>query len=195
MENPYQSPPPTPDFSDRASLPMQPGARERGLVGHVRIVGILMIVQGVLSLLMGLMLVAMAIFMGVMFSVDPPPGPPNGPPPETMAIIMGCTYGVMGLCGLVPGIMHIYSGLRVYQFKSRPFALITLFSGLASTLTCYCSLTAIGLVIYGLIVMFDRSVQEAFALVEKGYSPDQVDLMFNPYANQQFPVQPPKPQS
>ena len=53
MENPYQTPAPTDDHSHADD---KVGARPtglRGLVGHVRVVAVLMIVQGVLELLWG----------------------------------------------------------------------------------------------------------------------------------------------
>jgi hypothetical protein len=196
MENPYQSPSPTPDFSDRAAptSAVVPGQRTRGLVGHVRVVSILMIVQGILSLLMGLMLGAMAIFMGAVFTFDPPPGANNGdgPSPMVFGMIMGGTYLGMGLAGIIPGIMQIYSGFKTYQFQKRTLAIVSVCSGMATVLTCYCSVTAIALMIYGLIVLLDQSVREAFELAKQGHSADQIDLMFNPLYAGQLPL-PPKP--
>jgi hypothetical protein len=187
VENPYQAPQPTKDFTDAGApaVAMQPGMRVRGLVGHVRVLAILIIVQGVLSLLMGLMLVTMAIFMGAMFTFEPPPEAKDGPSGLFLGMIMGGTYLTMGLCGAIPGALQIYAGLKLYQFKSRSLGIIALSSGLATILTCYCAPTSIALFVYGLIVLLNDSVREAFELAKQGHSPDQIDLMFNPLFIQQ----------
>jgi hypothetical protein len=181
MENPYEPPQPRPDFSDRPAPAgkIAPGQRVRGLVGHVRVLGILMIVHGSLAALFGLTCVGLGVFMGIMLTIDPnfAPQDENDPPP----LVMGAMVTIFGLCALVPGIMQIWAGIRVLRFQGRIFAIVSLFSGFATAMTCYCSITAIGLVVYGLIVMFDTSVKEAFELVEKGHKPDEVDRMFNPW--------------
>jgi len=55
-------------------------------------------------------------------------------------------------------------------------------SGGASVLTCNCSITAIALLIDGLIVLMDNSVKQAFELARQGYLPEQIDALFNPWA-------------
>jgi hypothetical protein len=101
-------------------------------------------------------------------------------------------YGGMGLCGIIPGSMQAYSGWKLYKFQSRTLAIVSLSAGLATMLTCYCAPTSIGLMIYGLIVLMNDSVRQAFDLAKQGNSPDQIDAFFNPWVYQQQ-YQPPPP--
>jgi hypothetical protein len=190
MENPYQSPTPN-RFSDAAAPTayQPPGSHvARGMVGHVRVLGILMIVQGVLDLLMGLMLVAMGIGLPFLMSMD---GNARNPPPAEMPWIFGLVYGGMGLCGVIPGILHVWAGWRVFHFQQRTFGIVSISAGALSLGTCYCGFTAIGLLVYGLIVLLDASVKQAFDLAQQGYTPDQIDATFNPWLAAQGVMQPP----
>lgn len=179
MENPYASPSPSP-FSDAAGQPpgVPPGGRVRGLVGHVRVLGILMIVQGILDLLMGLLLGAMAGVFPLVSTMNPDAEPP---PPGMLPFMIGI-YGTMGLAGIVPGVLNIWAGVRVMKFRQRTFGIAAVSIGASAILTCYCGFTAIGLLVYGLIVLLDASVKQAFELGDQGYKPDQIDAMFNPWA-------------
>jgi hypothetical protein len=126
-------------------------------------------------------------------SFDPPQGNGNGnePSPMMMGMILGGTYGTMGFCGIVPGILQIFAGIKVFKFQSRTLGIVSLFSGLATMLTCYCAPTSVALLIYGLIVLLNNSVSQAFELAKQGHSPDHIDLMFNPlYAQQQQQLKP-----
>ena len=184
MDNPYASPNPTNLFGDLSPKGAPGGARERGLVGHVRVLGILMLVHGVLALMCGLMFVAMAVFFPMLFaSIEPPPNARAGePPPEVIGWIMGGVYGGIGLITSIAGGLQIYTGYQTYLFRKRQLGIVSLILGAGASLSCYCSITAIGLLIYGLIVLLNASVKEAFELGAQGYAPDQIDAMFNPYA-------------
>jgi hypothetical protein len=190
MENPYQSPTPN-RFSDAAApTAYQPQSPHvvRGMVGHVRVLGILMIVQGVLDLLMGLMLVAMGIGLPFLIAMDQNAA---NPPPPNMPLFMGALYGGMGLFGLIPGVLNVWAGLRVFRFQQRTFGIVSISAGALSMVTCYCGFTAIGLLVYGLIVLLDASVKQAFELAQQGYTPDQIDATFNPWLAAQGVMQPP----
>lgn len=195
MENPYaapQSPESPSPFSDApAAMPQSAGPRPRGMVGHVRVLGILMIVQGVLSLMMGLFFIVMAVVMTTIVSMDPPQRA-NGDAPDQFIWVIGAVYGGMGLAGFVPGIFHIVGGWKGMRFRSRTTVIVALCLGALSSLTFYCAPTSLALLVYGLIVMLDGSVKEAFAYGEQGYAADQIDVMFNPWAYQYQP--PPQPQ-
>lgn len=185
MENPYASPTPTNLFGDLhpKSPPPPGGARERGLVGHVRILGILLMVHGVFALLCGLMFAGMAILFPMIFVMDPPPrGAPNAPPPEAIGWFIGAIYGGIGFVTLLAGGLQIYAGYKTYLFRQRKLGILSVILGAGASLSCYCSITAIGLLIYGLIVYLDNSVKQAFELGDQGYAPDQIDALFNPYS-------------
>lgn len=184
MENPYASPPPAFDTYGQAAP--DGTYRQRGLIGHVRVLGILMMIQGVLGLLMGVALIGLGVFVGVMFvNEGGGPGFPrnqNQPPPEVFGWILGVVYGGMGLLMMIVGGVTGYSGWRTFQFRSRTLAIVSLCTGLLSVFTCYCAPTGIALMIYGLIVMLNPSVRDGFALGEQGLTADQIDAAFNPYA-------------
>ena len=139
---------------------------------HVRVVAIMMIVQGALELLAGIGLVVMAVAMPQMMMADGMRGmqaPPQGPPPEQFFWIITLMYGGMGLAGLIAGILHLVAGLRNYRFRGRTFGIVAAGGGLMAVATCYCLPTAIGVAVYGLVVLLNTEVSEAFALGEAGY--------------------------
>lgn len=179
MENPYASPSPSP-FSDAANAPqgLPPGHRPRGLVGHVRVLGILMIVQGILDIIMG-------VFLGVMAGVFPfmaTLNPNQPPPPPGMIPTMIAIYGGMAAVGLICGVLNCWAGVQMTRFRQRTLGIAAVSVGAAAIMTCYCGFTAIALLIYGLIVLLDSSVKQAFEFGVQGYKPDQIDAMFNPWA-------------
>ena len=159
--NPFQ------DFSmpaDFAASPFMPAPFSqhslppRGLVGHVGVIAALMIGQGVLMLLFG----GMMLIGFLVFKFNPNIAPPNRqgePDLQIMSIIMGG----MAFVALTLAILFIVTGILNFQFRARTLGITTLFLGLASMLTVYCTVTAIPLVIYGLIVYFNESVALAFA--------------------------------
>jgi len=187
MSNPYE-PPLEASFSANTDQPLPP-PQEPGLVSHVRIVAILMIVQGVLDILMGLFLGGMGTFMGT-FMREAMQNDPNlqqqpGPSPEVMAGVMTGFYVGFGVLLLVVGVLQAYAGLRNYNFKSRTLGIVALISGVVTIFTCYCAPTSIALCIYGLIVYFNNSVASAFQLASQGHSSDAVLHTFSRFRYEQ----------
>ena len=76
----------------------------------------------------------------------------------------------MLLCGIINSI----SGFKVMSFRGRVFAIVALFSNILVLFTCWCAPTAIGMMIYGLIVLFNSDVAYAFDMVSRGASPEDV---------------------
>ena len=174
MDNPYQSPEEscTPGWGS----PTDPHRRPRGLVGHVRVVAILMLVQGGLEAFTAVMLAVMAVAIpSAMLQQEVRAPQPNQPPEELIFWIMTVTYGVMATASLVVAILHITAGVRNCRFRGKVLGIVALAGGaLASLLTCYCIPTAIALGIYGLIVYLNRSVSEAFRMGEAGCSSSEI---------------------
>jgi hypothetical protein len=173
--NPYESP--KTDFTEAgdAIASNAPRQFEPGLVSHVRIVAILMIVQGVLELLIGGFYIVMGIIVATVMRdqfasefVVPADTDAAVPPPEVFIWITCGTYVVMGLTNLIVGSLHGYAGYRNYSFKSRTLGVIALAGGMATLLGCYCLPTALALAVYGLIVYLNASVAEAFRMGEQG---------------------------
>jgi len=142
------------------------------VVGQVKIVGILMIIHGILVLLVGGGLAAFAVYM--VTSMPAPPG--GGPEPY---IVFGL-YLALGLMFLVCGILNAVAGVRVMAFRNRVLGLVALFSNVLVLMSCYCAITAIGMMIYGLIVLFNSEVARAFEMVSRGATPDEAIRRYTP---------------
>ena len=159
MTNPYESP--SDVRHEMSASPGQPVAT--GLVGHVKVVAILMIVQAVLEILMGLLLIALGVFMNVIFEaqqmqVRQAPAPP--------VWIFTLIYGGLGILVLVSGILLLMAAIKNLKYRGRTLGIVALGCAAISLFTCYCAPTAIGLMIYGLIVYLNQDVARAFAAAE-----------------------------
>jgi hypothetical protein len=108
--NPYQ----TPDFKD---LPpgygygyAPPGGLSAAILTQQRVISILMIVQGTLSLLTGIFLGVVAAIFPAMVAADMKrQGGPQFAEMQTMLLV---TYGAMAACGIVPGLIQIFAGIQ-----------------------------------------------------------------------------------
>lgn len=109
-----------------------------------------------------------------MIMAMPPPGGRGGPEPW----IMGGIYGGGGLLIAACGVLNSVAGVRAMGFKNRVLALVALFSNVIVLMTCYCTVTAIPMMIYGLIVLFQPDVTRAFAMVAAGATPEEAIRRF-----------------
>ena len=100
------------------------------------------------------------------------------PMPAGFELIMLAMYGSMGLISLVIGVLGIWAGIRMLKFRGRTLGIVALSSGLLSIAGCYCLPTAIGLFIYGLIVLLNEPVKRAFAMGEQGTSAADIQNQF-----------------
>ncbi len=196
MSNPYETPMDIePSQGKNAEIPP---AQQPGMVGQIRIVSILMMVQGSLDLLAGFGLIAMGVFTGVLmkdtFAQNPQLQQGDGPSPEVMANIMLFGYGGIGVVVLIIALLNLYAGYRNWQYKSRTLGIVALFTGLGTIFTCYCAPTSLALCIYGMIVYLNSSSTLAFRMGEDGFSGDQIAITFSPLRQQQQ-FQPPNEQA
>lgn len=178
MENPYE-------VSQSADNPFAGDATGGGIsstgpgmVNHVRVVAILMMVQGTLALLTGGYYLVIGLVMPSMMEAaleaDPNMQGPNGPSPEQFTQIMTITIICMGVPALIGGLLQIIAGILSYQFKGRGLTLASLMIGCLACSTMYCAPTAVAMTIYGLVVHFNQQVREAFAMRAKGSTTDQI---------------------
>ena len=181
MDNPYSSPPgsgsPYGDFQQPMQFQPNPG-----YVNHVRVLGILMVIQGIAAALMGLFFVAYAAFLPFLMT-QMAQNDPNfrGEKGEAIAKTMPIMAAVMGgfaAVGLIPGILQIIAGVKTYRFRGRKFAIAGLVVGLIPSLTCYCGPTAVALTVYGFIVLMNPQVIQAFEMRLRGLEPDQILASF-----------------
>lgn len=178
MTNPYQSPSSenVPEHSPHEAM------HRRGYVRHVRPVAILMIIQGGMETLMSIFLVCLALFMGIALSDLQQSEPmPNGEElPAAMAgWLLGAIYGTMAVVLALASALHVWAGFRIYQFRSRGLGISALVAGLLSAASCYCLPTAVGLAIYGMIVLLNGPVVEAFQMRTDGQTPEGILLAFD----------------
>ena len=159
-----------------------PENQQRGLVGQVPVIGILMIVQGVLLTIVSLFIALYAVMMPRFFDEmqqdmaakggNAPPMPPEfGTWFMVAAVLFALAIGAMA-------VLTILSGVKVIKYRGRTFAIVMLCAGMLSISTCYCFPTALGLGIYGLIVLLNGPVKLAFDLSEQGYDPREVQKVF-----------------
>lgn len=174
-QNPYQSP----DFKDQPQSfgggYGMPGGISASILTQQRVVAILMIVQGVLSLVMGLVLAGVAAIIPTMIAADlKRQGAQGGPPAEMMQTFMLAFYGTMAACGILAGLLQIFAGFQNLWLKGYVMGLIGLGAGVLSMGTCYCLPTALGLLIYGLIIYCHETTRLAFQLASQGQTYDQI---------------------
>jgi len=137
------------------------------VVGQIKIVGILMMVNGAIIAIVGALYAAMGPMM--MAIAPPPPAAGGGPPPELFLII----YGVLGGVILISGAVNVVAGFRVMSMRNRVFGIVALFLNVVSLITCYCAPLAIAMMIYGLVVLFQPDVSQAFDAVARGATQEE----------------------
>ena len=103
---------------------------------------------------------------------------PVAPMPAGFEWMMLAVYGSMGLAFFVTGVLGIWAGIRMIKFRGRKLGFVALSVGLLSFFGCYCLPTAIGLFIYGLIVLLNPSVKRAFEMGEEGYTANEIQNHF-----------------
>ena len=137
-------------------------------VRQVRVVAILLLVEAGLELLAGLGCLA---FGGAVWLIDNFPGPSGELEDDKLAIqIMGGVYLGIGVMLLALSALHMFAGYRNLIYRGRTLGIVALASCVLLLPTCYCSVTSLGLMIYGLIIYLQPDVGRAFALVKEGQS-------------------------
>ena len=160
--------PPPPGGYQGGYPPLPP--RRSGYVPQVTVVSILMIVQGSLVTLVGLFLLIMG---PAMFSLNAS-NHRAGAEQERFISILGGFYILFG--GLLVGVggLNIAAGIKNLKYRSRTLGITALSLGALAMFSCYCAPTAIGLMIYGLIIYLNQDVSRAFEMGEQGASTDQI---------------------
>jgi hypothetical protein len=150
------------------------------MVSHVRTVAILNAVQGGLELCVSAFCLLVGTMSLVMRDVFVQQAMQQGnPDPESAPLLIAGIYLGMGIPLLLLGLLRLAASLRNYSFLNRTLGIVSLCAGLLSTFTGCCSLTAIGIAVYGLMVFFNREVGEAFEMRASGASADEVIKTFN----------------
>lgn len=169
-DNPYQPAANWADGNFRDSPQVAVSAQlPRGLIGHVRIVAILLILQGLLELMFGMLGLAFLLLVKL------------GPQKEFAALHgVGYMMAGAGAVALIAGLLRLVAGYFNLNFRCRGLGLAAMGVGLLTLLTGYCAPTAIAIAIYGLIVYVDESVVAAFQRGARGESSAEIKRAFAP---------------
>jgi len=190
MNNPYQSPAfDSKQFQDQPAF-VPPGAQDSSWVGQVRIFAILNAVQGVLEIPMGMFTTGMALLFPALIQMDKARNPNAGPQPEEFMWFVSAIYLAIGIPVLASGILRVVAAIRNYSFKGRTLGIVSICAGLGSMLSCYCAPTAIGLLVYGLILFLNPAVKMAFEMARQGQTADRILAAFSPYQTTYYSPQP-----
>jgi len=166
--NPYASP----DFTDK-EVRSAPGHEvlSPAIIIQQRVLAVLLIVHGSLMLIVGFLLTGMAVMLPPLVAADMKRQGNVPPGMENMTLFMAITYGVMAACGILPGALQIYAGIRNLWLKGHTLGLVALgVAGVLSVGTCYCLPTGLAMLIYGLIIYLHQSTLAAFRLAKEGHS-------------------------
>lgn len=154
------------------------------MVNQIRVVAILTIVHGALACAAGLMYVALGVvtlFLVPTMHENPPGGGfagDSGPPTWIFLI-----YVAMGLPAVIIGAVQIFAGWRNYDLRNRTLGIVAVLGGVVASTTCYCAPTAIALTVYGLIVLLNSGVAQAFAWRAEGATAHEVlARIYQPFA-------------
>ena len=127
-----------------------------------------MIIQGSLVSLAGVFL----LFLGpAMFSLS---GSSHRAEDEQVMTVIGGIYILIGGLLLGVGGLNIVAGIKNLKYRGRTLGITALSLGGLAIFGCYCAPTAIGLLIYGLIIYLNQDVSRAFAMGEQGATPEQI---------------------
>ncbi len=152
--NPYQSP----EYEEQPQKQPDPQAFPGpGKVSQVRLICILMILQGIFELLVSILFLMLAVLF-----------------PNVMFVVLGTP-------ALVAGGLHVFAGIVNYRFRNRAAGGIALIAGVGSATTCICMPTTFALTLYGATVYFDRSVIKAFEMGDDGNTAERILAAFQPF--------------
>jgi hypothetical protein len=140
---------------------------------QITVVAILMIVQGSLEIVLGLIFAVGGPALLSFGSLSPGRSGATPPPGEMMTMMYGLYIG-MGVVAFIIGVLKIVAGIRNLKYRGRTLGIVALASGAVALVTCYCFPTGLGLLIYGLIVYVNSSSGKAFELGEQGMSPSEI---------------------
>jgi hypothetical protein len=178
MSNPPPYGNPQGDYPGGSSYPPPPGGytgggyanqppRRSGYVPQVTVVAILMIVQGSLVSLAGMFF----LFLGPAMFLNRSSHPAQDQ--QIVNVIGGINILLGGLLVGVGG-LNIVAGIKNLKYRGRTLGITALSLGVAGIFGCYCAPTAIGLLIYGLIIYLNQDVSRAFVMGEQGATPEQI---------------------
>jgi len=159
MSNPYEPP----QTNLQGGSPDAGGPDEifdRGLIGHIRVLAILMMIQGGLEIFVG------PPFAGATVAL-------NGGSFITR-LGVAITHRDLAIAFCAVGGVRIFAGLRIHRLKGRVLGILSVSTGMLTALGCCCLPTTVALFVYGLIVLLNQPVTQAFQRVKSGESVNSI---------------------
>jgi hypothetical protein len=178
MENPYRDLTAPAESND----PQAPKPPRSGIVSQVRIVALLMGIQGVLEVVFGLMLGCVGGAFPLMSSLMESSGE-RVPYDDTFITFGFVFYLAMAVVHLSVGILHLYAAALTYRFRGRKWGIAALITGLLTAIMLFCLPTALGLAVYGLVVYVNEAVIRAFEMGQRGEPPTDILAACGPGAD------------
>ncbi|MEO1526878.1 MAG: hypothetical protein AAFX06_15685 [Planctomycetota bacterium] len=169
--NPFSSP--VNPYAVETQTPQGGPSGGRGLINQLGPLGICMMVQGGLEAVMAIGLGVFAMIFPTILAQQQG----NQPMPPNLQPMMQIMYATFAAVLLVVAVLHILAGIRVQRYDSRVLAFVALGSGFLTFFGCYCMPTAMALFVWGLIVLVNGPVTQAFQLKEQGRSKEEIDRM------------------
>lgn len=131
-------------------------------VKHIKALGVLLILHGGLLLAMGTYYVFFGGFM--VDALTDIPADPNDPLSELVPNMVVAVLGLMGVAQVLPGVLQLVGGWRLFRYEGTSFAWAGALAGLMSLLGCYCGPSAIALAAYGVFILSRDDVRARFAV-------------------------------
>ena len=153
------------------------------MVPQVPIIGILMIVNGVLCILYGFFEMSLGPLVQASVEMQAQVQGQAQPPPQVqqMQVLMPFLfwyYIAIGIINGLAGLINIVAGIPTMRYRSRVFVIVALCTNLGTLPGCSCLPTSLGLMIWGLVVLFQKDVAEAFRMGAAGRSVDEIKRRF-----------------
>jgi hypothetical protein len=102
----------------------------------VPVVGVLLLVEGALEIVLGLLnLVAGPAVLAMMKMA--PPSSSGAPPPDELLGLMGGVYVILGLAVTAAGIVKIVAEIEALEYRGRTLGFVAFGTGLIAMMTCY----------------------------------------------------------
>lgn len=168
--NPY-----APSTFHNSPSPVAGGGHSNAMFQQITVVGILQIVVGSLEGLAGLLFTMYAFLFPYIATTAMKASPPRGQqPPVEVFYGMAVYFGVVAVILLLSATLRISSGVSSFWYVRRGMMIVSLIFGLLTSFSVYCSVLAIPLGIYGMVVMFHPTVSRAYEMRKGGRTPDQI---------------------
>ncbi|HJL15673.1 MAG TPA: B-box zinc finger protein [Sandaracinaceae bacterium LLY-WYZ-13_1] len=131
-------------------------------VSQVPLFGIALMVHGALVLGLGLFAVVYSLFLVDAFAGLDPAATSGDPGMRLLPdLLVGSMLGI-GSLNTFAGALQLWAGFGLRKYRGRWLGILSLAFGLVTVLSCYCAPTALGMLVWGLVILLGGDVAERF---------------------------------